>query len=119
MTRLTVSSVLVGLVLVPVGAVTAIASVAVHDKSWGWFLLAAAAPLAVTFAVPPGWPRGGFGLGWVGVLMVALLGRPEGDYVISSTARGYGLLGLGLVLLMLVVVTVPVHRRSGRSGASG
>ena len=43
--------------------------------------------------------------------MAALLGRPEGDYVVTSTARGYTLLGLGLVLLMLVVVTLPVGRR--------
>ena len=48
--------------------------------------------------------------------MVALLGRPEGDYVVTSTARGYALLGLGLALLVLVVVTVPVRRRSGESG---
>ncbi len=119
MTRLSVPSLLVGLALLPVGAVTGIASVAVHDKSWGWFLLAVAAPLAVTVALRPGWRRAGFAVGWVGVLMVALLGRPEGDYVVSSTARGYALLGLGLALVVLVVVTVPVRARSGRSGASG
>ena len=118
MTRPTppVSPPLAGLVLLPLGAVTGIASLAVHDKSWWWFLLAVAAPLAATVALPAGWPRAGFGLGWVGVLMVALLGRPEGDYVVTSTARGYALLGLGLALLVLVVVTVPVRRRSGESG---
>jgi len=103
---------LAGLVLLPVGMVTAIASLAVHDKSWPWFLLAVAGPLAAVLALPPGWPRSGFGLGWVGVLMVALLGRPEGDYVVTSTVRGYTLLGTGLVLLMLVIVTLPVGRRS-------
>ena len=103
---------LAGLVLLPVGMVTAIASLAVHDKSWAWFLLAVAGPVAAVLALPPGWPRSGFGLGWVGVLMVALLGRPEGDYVVTSTVRGYTLLGTGLVLLMLVIVTLPVGRRS-------
>ena len=107
---------LAGLVLLPVGMITGIASLAVHDKSWTWFLLAVAAPLAAAVALPPGWPRSGFGLGWVGVLMAGLLGRPEGDYVVTSTARGYTLLGLGLVLLMLVVVTLPVGRRAPGSG---
>jgi len=46
--------------------------------------------------------------------MVALLGRPEGDYVVTATARGYTLLGLGLLLLVLVIVTLPVGRRSAR-----
>ena len=107
---------LAGLVLLPVGMVTGIASLAVHDKSWMWFLLAVAAPMAAVVALPPGWPRSGFGLGWVGVLMAGLLGRPEGDYVVTSTARGYTLLGLGLVLLMLVVVTLPVGRRRAPPG---
>ena len=107
---------LAGLVLLPVGAVTGIASLAVHDKSWAWFLLAVAAPLVTVVALPGGWPRVGFGFGWVGMLMVALLGRPEGDYVVTSTARGYTLLGIGLALLMLVIVTVPVNRRAGTPG---
>ena len=106
---------LAGLVLLPVGVVTGVASLAVHDKSWPWFLLAVAGPVAAVVALPSGWPRSGFGLGWVGALMVALLGRPEGDYVVTATARGYTLLGAGLLLLMLVVVTLPVGRRSPRS----
>jgi hypothetical protein len=105
---------LAGLVLLPVGVVTGIASLAVHDRSWPWFLLAVAGPVVAAVALPPGWPRSGFGLGWVGVLMVALLGRPEGDYVVTATARGYTLLGLGLLLLVLVIVTLPVGRRSAR-----
>ena len=98
--------------------VTGIASLAVHDKSWLWFLLAVTGPFAAVVALPSGWPRSGFGLGWVGVLMAALLGRPEGDYVVTSTPRGYTLLGLGLLLLMLVVATLPVGRR-GRHGPAG
>ena len=105
-----------GLLLLPVGIVTGIASLAVHDKSWAWFLLAVVGPVAAVVALPPGWPRSGFGLGWVGVLMAALLGRPEGDYVVTSTARGYTLLGLGLLLLMIVVVTLPVGRRRAPPG---
>ena len=55
--------------------------------------------------------------------MVALLGRPEGDYVVTSTARGLRAARPRLALLVLVVVTVPVRRRSAgplsHAGESG
>jgi hypothetical protein len=49
-------------------------------------------------------------LGWVLVLMLAVLGRPEGDYVVTATPRGYGLLAGGLGLLGFAVVTLPRPR---------
>ena len=103
-----------GFVSLVVGGITGIASLAVHDKSWAWFALAVAAPVAAVVAAPAGWWRVGFGAGWVGVLMVALLGRPEGDYVVTATSRGYALLAVGLLLLGAVVVTIPVGRRADR-----
>ncbi len=103
-----------GFVALVVGGITGIASLAVHDKSWAWFALAVAAPVAAVVAAPAGWWRVGFGAGWVGVLMVALLGRPEGDYVVTATSRGYALLAVGLLLLGAVVVTIPVGRRADR-----
>ncbi len=103
---------LAGAGLLLVGAVTGVASLAVHDKSWPWFLLAVAAPLVTAVALRPGWARVGFGLGWTAIVIVALLGRPEGDFVVAATGRGYSLLGLTLGLVVLVLVTVPVARRA-------
>ncbi|RYP88374.1 hypothetical protein EKO23_03330 [Nocardioides guangzhouensis] len=107
------------LVAAGVGVVTGVASIGVHDKSWGWFLLAVGAPYAAAVAAPPGWVRAGFGLGWSGAVLVALLGRPEGDYVVTATARGYALLLAALVLAVFAIVTLPVGRRAAdESGSS-
>jgi hypothetical protein len=88
------------------GAASGLASVAVHDKSWPWFLLAVAAPLATTVALASGLLRSAFVAGWFGLLMLATLGRPEGDYAIASSGRGYGLLAAGLLLLGFAVATI-------------
>ena len=107
---------LAGLARLPVGAVTGIASLAVHDKSWAWFLLAVAAPVVTVVALPEGWPRVGFGFGWVGMLMVALVGRPDGDDVARRRPAATHWAASGWGLLMLVIVTVPVNRRTGPPG---
>jgi hypothetical protein len=102
-----------------VGVTTGIASLGLHDKSWAWWLLAVGAPYAAAVAAPAGWVRAGFGLGWTGLVLVALLGRPEGDYVVAATARGYALLVAALVLGVYAIVTLPVQRRAaGESGSS-
>ena len=106
------------LVAAVVGVVTGVASLGVHDKSWGWFLLAVGAPYAAAVAAPPGWARAGFGLGWCGVVLLALLGRPEGDYVVTATARGYGLLVAALGLGVFAIVTLPVGRRAAAESGS-
>lgn len=89
-----------------VGAVSGLASVVVHDRSWFWFLLAVSAPLAITVAVSSVLLRFAFVGGWFVMLMLAVLGRPEGDYAISSTVRGYSLLLFGLLLLVVPVATI-------------
>jgi hypothetical protein len=89
------------------GAASGLASVAVHDKSWPWFLVAVAAPLATAIAAAAGLLRFVFVAGWFGVLMLAMLGRPEGDYAITDSVRGYALLGDGVLLLVLAVTTFP------------
>lgn len=93
--------------LVVLGLATGLASVAIHDASWGWFVVAVAAPAVTATAAPSGQPRLGFTLGWLVVPAFALLGRPEGDYVVSANARGYGLLVAALVLLGAAVATLP------------
>lgn len=108
----------IGLVTFVVGAATGLASVALHQKAVPWLVLAVAAPLSATVALSPGWPRVGFGLGWVALVMMAVRTRPEGDYVISATVSGYVLLGSALLLMVLAVATVPVRRAESGSGAS-
>lgn len=97
---------LAAVLLLVLGAATGLAGIAVHDRSWAWFLLAAATPLATAYAVRPGSGRVAYAVGWFLLLMVAMGGRPEGDYAVASSVRGYALLALGLVLLCFAVATV-------------
>ena len=95
----------VGLLLV--GAVTGLTTVAVHDLVWG-FMLAVAATALTTFALPPGWwSRLAFVVGWAVMVGWLTLPRPEGDYVISQDWQGYAVLGLGLLLVVVGVATLP------------
>lgn len=103
------------LLAVVVGAITGIASIALHEKSWPWLALAVAAPAATAVALPQGWLRSGFCLGWIGIAFLALQTRPEGDYVVLSNARGYTVFGFALVLMVGMVVTLPARRRSKES----
>jgi hypothetical protein len=92
--------------LFALGAASGLASIVVHDRSWAWLLLALAAPLALAIAVPGCLLRLSFVAGWFALLMLAVLGRPEGDYAIRSGDRGYVLLVGGMVLVTLAVATV-------------
>lgn len=100
----------VGLLLA--GAATGIATVALHDLSWG-FVLGAVATVAAVVVLPAGWwSRLAFVVGWD--LMVGWLTfpRPEGDYVISQNWQGYAVLALGLVLLVVAIGTLPRPTRA-------
>jgi hypothetical protein len=94
------------------GALASVATVAVHDKSWAWWCLAVGAPVATALALRPGGFRASFVAGWLLVLFLAVLGRPEGDFAVSATPRGYGLLLAGMLLLALAVATVRGPRRT-------
>lgn len=107
---LTVAALLIGLT-------TGVASLMLHEKSWAWLVLTLAAPAATAVALPAGWLRCGFGLGWIAMVFVAVQGRPEGDYVVLASPRGYTLLVFCLLLLVGLVVTLPVRRRPGESGS--
>jgi hypothetical protein len=95
----------VGLLLA--GAVTGITTVAVHELVWG-IVLATAATAVTVLALPPGWwTRLAFVAGWVLVVGWLTVPRPEGDYLISQDWQGYAVLGLGLVLLVVGLATLP------------
>jgi hypothetical protein len=93
------------------GAAVALASLVAHRSLLPLGLLVA---LATTYAVP--WwllrsrhPRtaASYVVGWLVVLGVVVVGRPEGDYLLGSDLEGYALLlgGLGLIVVAIVSVT--------------
>jgi hypothetical protein len=45
--------------------------------------------------------------------------RPEGDYVVSSDLPGYLLVGLGLLVLVLGIATLPRPTRTTRPDPAG
>jgi hypothetical protein len=104
---------LVAALLLVAGAVTALATVALHTYGWG-FLLGGAATLVALVAVGAGWStRLAFGIGWVGFIAWVTPTRAEGDFAISSDPAGYGLLVLALAVLVYSVATLPRPRRGG------
>jgi hypothetical protein len=93
--------------LLVAGAGTALASVAVHEISWGLWL-AAAATLLTLVALPPGWwARLPFALGFAAFVGWMVGPRADGGYAVSSDARGYALVGLALLVLVLGIATLP------------
>ena len=102
---------LAALGLLLAGAVTGVATVAVHDLAWG-LPLALAATAAAVVALPPGWwARLAFVAGWDGVVVWLTFPRPEGDYLISQDLPGYAVLVAALVLLVAGVGTLPRPRQ--------
>ena len=102
-------------VLLLVGAATAVATVVAHELWWG-LPLAAAALLASFVWIGRGWlTRLPLALGFVAVVLLAVSTRPEGDYLIASSAPGYLLLLLALVVLVAAVVTLPRPRSADSS----
>ena len=89
------------------GAATGVATVALHELAWG-FALAVVATVVAVAALPPGWwSRLAFVAGWDLVVGWLSFPRAEGDYVISQDWPGYAVLGLGLVLLVVAIGTLP------------
>lgn len=97
---------LAALPLVVVGAWTAVCAVALYSNAL-WLGLGVGASAVAMHALPGGWLRFGFMTGWLTVLVIALLGRPEGDWVIVADWHGYTLLGAGLFFVTYAVTTVP------------
>lgn len=93
--------------LLLVGAVTGVATVALHELWWG-FALAVAAVLAAVVALPAGWwSRLSFVVGFDLVLGWLTVPRSEGDYLISQDWQGYALLVFGVVVLVGALATLP------------
>ena len=95
------------------GLAAGIGTVAVHSNGWGWLTLAVATTVAMLVAAPPGlWTRVPFGVGYAGMVGLASIPRPEGDYLLGSNLEGYAVLGTALVVLVVAIATL---RRPGQS----
>ena len=95
------------------GGVVGLAAVAVHrTDALGapvGLLAAASASVAAAWHLRRGdAPRttATYCVGWVLVLGVVLAGRPEGDYALAGDVWGYGLMGVGFVLVALGVASL-------------
>lgn len=97
---------LIALALLVVGACGGLAATLVHESWWG-LLLGLGAAACATLALPAGGLRFAFMAGWFGAIVVAVQTRPEGDYLIPSTAAGYGVLGGSFVLFLIALATLP------------
>lgn len=101
---------LAALGLLVAGALTGIATIALHQLTWG-LVLAFAATCVTAYALQPGWwSRLAYVVGWVAMVGWLTVPRPEGDYLVSSDLPGYAVLGLGVVLLVFGVATLPRPR---------
>ena len=99
------------------GLLVAVASVAVHRTAFPLGLVVA---LTTTFAVA--WrllrssgPRtaASYVAGWLAALLLAVLGRPEGDFVLASDLPGYALMVAALPLVVVGLVGLTGDARRG------
>lgn len=108
---------LAALALLPLGVAVGLATVVLHSAWWS-LGLAVLATVVTVYAVPAGWwGRLSFAVGYVGVVGYLTSPRPEGDYLISGDLRGYALLGLATVVLVVSLGTLP-RPRSGHAAAA-
>lgn len=93
--------------LLVAGAVTGVATVAVHELWWG-LLLSQAAVLTTVVALPAGWwSRLAFVAGYDVLVGWLAVPRSEGDYVLSQDLQGYAVLAVGVALLVGALATLP------------
>jgi hypothetical protein len=99
--------VLLVVLMLGLGAVTGVAAVAVHQRWWGLALLVAAVTATVLSLPRAWWTRLPFALGFIALLGLAMTPRGEGDYLVPGNARGYVLLGVGVLAFVIAVATLP------------
>lgn len=102
------------------GGVVGVAAIALH-RSTSSAVIAMTTTLVAMWALR-WWSEHAvlaFGAGWIGVVLVALAGRGEGDYVISSDARGWLLIGFGFVVLVTAILWARPIRVRHDSGPLG
>jgi len=99
------------LVLFVTALVTAVAAVAVHELWWGLPVTALLAAAAL-MAIGRGWStRLPVAVGFAGGVAWAVPARPEGDYAIATSVRGYALLVVAFSVVLVALATLPRPRR--------
>jgi hypothetical protein len=110
------------LLVLVLGLAAGVASVAVHRSVLGLALAAVATVMAIRAS--RWWlPRAGtlFAAGWLVPFLMAVGGRGEGDYAVSSDLRGWLLVGLGFVVFVTGLASgrvPPAAHDSGYQGAA-
>lgn len=99
------------LVALPAGAATGLASVMFHAWVWG-LLLAGTATVAAVVALPR-WPRLAFVVGWWIPVAAGSTARPEGDFLLDTSAGAYALLALGTAVAVATLLRLVVPARPG------
>lgn len=104
------------------GLAAGVAAIAVH-RSLPGLVLGVGTALVVLWTLRMWLPvaAAGFAAGWLVALVVAVAGRGEGDYVVSSDPRGWLLIGAGFAILVtgILLGRAPALRHdSGSVGAS-
>lgn len=87
----------------PLGAAVALFTVALHGYWWG-LLLGLVTTVATLVALPGGWARMPFAVGWCALVVYASQQRPEGDVVIAQDVSGWTVLGSAIVVLIAGMV---------------
>lgn len=87
------------------GAITAVAAVAVHQQ-WPWLLAALGAALLVIWWFGRRATRTAWALAWGAVVLRASVPRAEGDFLVAADAQGWTLL-LGSLSILLVALVLP------------
>jgi len=105
---LTLTRLLVALPSLALGAAIALFTVALHGYGWG-LALGLVTTAACLVALPGGWARMPFGIGWAALVGVAVPTRPEGDLVITQDAAGWVLLAAAAVVLVCSMIGARDH----------
>lgn len=103
-----VGRVLVALTTLLLGGAVALCAVALHGYWWG-LALGLVTTAAALVALPGGWARLPFALGWVALVLVASGRRPEGDVVLVEDAPGWVLFGSIVVVMVAGMIGARRH----------
>ncbi|HJQ04809.1 MAG TPA: hypothetical protein VJ872_05165 [Nocardioides sp.] len=85
------------------GGAVSLFTVALHGYAWG-LVLGLVTTAATLVALPGGWARAPFALGWSMLVLYAMQVRPEGDFVVAKDLSGWTLFGAAVVVLILGMI---------------
>lgn len=95
------------------GVAIAVAVVALHSLWWG-MLLGLVTVVALLVALPAGWSRLPFAVGYAAVMLALTAVNPGGDVIVAANARGWIVILSGMVALGLSVAGLRPPRRESR-----